>query len=57
MLYKALKSFGGAVSMTEGEVKTISDILIVNDLVTAGYIEEAKPAKSKAKETATKKEK
>ena len=53
-MYKALKSFSGAVSMAEGEVKDISDPKIVNDLVTAGYIEEVKPAKSKAKEPAKK---
>lgn len=43
-MYKALKSFSGVVSMIEGEVKDISDTLIVNDLVKAGYIEEVKPA-------------
>ena len=48
-MYKALKSFGGVVSMAEGEVKDISDPIIVNDLVKAGYIEEVKPAESKAK--------
>lgn len=35
--------------MAKGEVKDISDTLIVNDLVKAGYIEEVKPAESKAK--------
>lgn len=50
-MYKALKSFSGAISMAEGEVKDISNKLIIKDLVEAGYIEEVKPAKSKAKIT------
>lgn len=54
-MYRALKSFSGIVSMAEGEVKDISDTLIVNDLVKAGYIEEVKPAEGKAKEPAKKK--
>lgn len=45
---KALKSFAGIVSMHTGEVKDIDDSNIVNDLVSAGYIEEVKePAKTK----------
>lgn len=54
-MYKALKSFSGVVSMAEGEVKDISDNLIVNDLVKAGYIEEVKPADKGNKEPAKKK--
>ena len=54
-MYKALKSFSGVVSMAEGEVKDISDNLIVNDLVKAGYIEEIKPADKANKEPAKKK--
>lgn len=50
-MYKALKSFSGTISMAEGEVKDISDTFIIKDLVEAGYIEEVKPAKSKAKTT------
>ena len=48
MKYKAIKSFGGIVSMHAGQVKDISDVNIAKDLLRAGYIEEIKPA-SKAK--------
>lgn len=48
-MYKALKSFSGAVSMAEGEVKDISDSFVINDLVKAGYIEEVQPAEAKPK--------
>ena len=44
MMYKALVSFSGIVSMHAGEVKDISDANIVKDLVKAGYIEEVYPA-------------
>ena len=46
-MYKALKSFCGKVSMRRGEVKAISDPIIVKDLLRAGYIEEIKPANGK----------
>lgn len=46
-MYKALKTFGGIVSMRKGELKDISDPIIVKDLLKAGYIEEIKPAKGK----------
>lgn len=55
-MYKALKSFSGAVSMAEGEVKDISDPIVVKDLVKAGYIEEVKPASKEKKKTAKEKE-
>lgn len=44
MNYKAKVSFSGKVSMHVGEVKTITDVNIANDLLKAGYIEEIKPA-------------
>lgn len=47
-MYKALKSFSGVVSMVSGEIKDISDPLVIKDLVKAGYIVEVKPAKTKA---------
>jgi hypothetical protein len=50
-MYKALKSFSGLISMAEGEVKDISDPIIVKDLVKAGYIEEVAPADTKVKAT------
>lgn len=56
MKYKAIKSFGGKVSMHVGEVKNISDDNIAKDLLRAGYIEEIKPAE-KAKPKTTKTEK
>lgn len=55
-MYKALKSFSGAVSMRRGEVKAITDKTVVADLLRAGYIEEVKePApKQPQKKTANK---
>lgn len=53
-MYKALKSFSGVVSMVSGEVKDISDPLVIKDLVKAGYIVEVKPAKTKAEVEAKK---
>ena len=44
-MYKALKSFAGLVSMRKGEVKAISNPIVVKDLLKAGYIEEVQPAK------------
>ena len=45
MLYKALVSFSGKVSMAVDEVRDISDQSIAKDLLKAGYIEEVKPKK------------
>ncbi len=42
MLYKALVSFSGKVSMTMDEVRDISDQSIAKDLLHAGLIEEVK---------------
>ena len=44
-MYKALKSFGGKISMRKGEVKAITDKAVVADLLRAGYIEEFKTEK------------
>lgn len=44
-MYKALISFSGQISMTEGEVREISDQSLVMDLLKAGYIEEVKSEK------------
>ena len=50
MMYKALISFCGKVSMTMDEVREISDQSIAKDLLNAGYIEEVKPkAETKTK--------
>lgn len=42
MMYKALISFTGLVSMAQGDVREISDISLANDLLKAGYIEEVR---------------
>ena len=42
MLYKALVSFSGVVSMAMGEIKEIEDESIANDLLNVGYIEKIK---------------
>ena len=56
MLYKALVSFSGLISMAMDEVREISDQSIVDDLLKAKYIEpveaEEKPkAKKETKKT------
>lgn len=43
--------------MAEGDVKDISNPIIVKDLVKAGYIAEVKPAETKAKKKKTAEEK
>jgi hypothetical protein len=43
MLVKALTSFAGAISMSEGETQEVNDNAIVQDLLRAGYIEIAVP--------------
>ena len=54
MKYKAKVSFSGAISMAEGEVKTITDVDIANDLLKAGYIVEDKPADKAVKASTNK---
>lgn len=56
MMYKALVSFTGLVSMAVGDVREISDVSIAKDLLKAGYIEEVKektPQKANVKKTKT----
>lgn len=53
-MYRALKSFGGKISMRKGEVKAITDMAVVADLTRAGYIEEIKPEKKPQAKTAKK---
>lgn len=48
MMYKALVSFTGLVSMAVGEVREISDSSIAKDLLKAKYIEEVKPKRTKS---------
>lgn len=52
-MYKALISFGGAISMRKGEVKAITDKTVVADLIRAGYIEEIKTEKKPKAEEKT----
>ena len=39
MKVKALRSFGGAVNMSRGQVMNIQDEYVLNDLLKAGYVE------------------
>ena len=39
MKVKALKSFGGIVSMAKGSEKDIKDEVVLKDLLKAGYVE------------------
>ena len=39
MKVRALRSFSGAVTMSSGQEKHISDEFILNDLLKAGYVE------------------
>ena len=51
-MYRAVTSFSGVISMAMGEVREISDPLIAEDLLKAGYImefEQKKETKPKAK--------
>lgn len=58
-MYKAVTSFSGVISMRKGEVREISDLFLVKDLLNAGYIEEIKEVKEveKAKEVKPRKRK
>lgn len=49
MLYKAKVSFAGIISMTQGEVRELSDSSVVKDLLKAGYIEAVKQPKKETK--------
>ena len=40
MMYKALRSFTGQVSMYKNEIKEIEDKNVANDLIKSGYIVE-----------------
>ena len=47
-MYKALKSFSGAISMREGETREIDNAELVADLLKAVYIEEVKPKRGRS---------
>lgn len=56
MKIKALKSFVGAISMAEGEVRSIADSPILQDLLNSKYVVEVVQRKraTTKKETVTK---
>lgn len=54
MKVKALKSFCGIISMTEGEVRVISDLNLVKDLMDAGLIAKAEDKPKRTKRSAKK---
>lgn len=41
-MVRALVSFSGTVSMHKGETRVIEDTAILNDLLSAGYVEVVK---------------
>ena len=47
-MYRALISFCGKVSMAEGEIRSIDDKRIADDLLNAKYIEEVNAPKKDA---------
>lgn len=49
MLYKALKSFCGAVSARPGEVLEINDATSISDLTRAGFISQVETNKTTGK--------
>ena len=53
MKVKAIKSFGGIVSMRQGEVRDINDLALLDDLMGAKLVESAeeKPKATKPKTT------
>ncbi|MBP5423731.1 MAG: hypothetical protein J6Y78_14950 [Paludibacteraceae bacterium] len=57
MKVKAIKSFCGIVSMNEDEVRDISDLSLVQDLIGAGLVKkevEKKPKTTRTKRSAKK---
>lgn len=38
MIYRALKSFSGVISMAAGEERELKDQYVIDDLLKAGYI-------------------
>ena len=57
MKVQALKSFAGIISMSEGDVREISDVSLCNDLIDAKLVkkaEEKKPKTTRTKRSAKK---
>ena len=51
-MYKALTSFAGLISMTEGEIRDISDPSLIDDLTRCKYIVQVKTKKRRDKDDA-----
>lgn len=54
LMYKAIKSFSGVISMGVGDAREIDDASIATDLLKAGYIIEVKPAEKAEKKAINK---
>jgi hypothetical protein len=54
MKIEALKSFCGALSMSEGEVRECSNETVLADLLAAGYVREVRAEPEKKRRTAKK---
>ena len=50
MVYKALTSFSGVISMAMGESRELPDSPIVTELLKVGYLQEVKPKAQKVQE-------
>ena len=48
MKVRALRSFGGAVNMSRGQVRDIQDEYVLKDLLKAGYVEALEEADTQA---------
>lgn len=55
MKIEALKGFCGVISMAKGEIRECSDEAVLADLLTAGYVKEARAEPENKNKTATKK--
>lgn len=49
MVYRAMTSFSGLISMAMGEEREIPDSPILRDLLKVGYIEAVEPEEEKPK--------
>ena len=49
LMYRALTTFVGAISMRKGEVRAIENKAVAADLVRAGYVEKVKAEETKPK--------
>ena len=54
MMYKAIVSFSGIVSMAEGDIAEIADKAVSEDLLNAGYIEAVEETKNESKRAKSK---